>query len=94
MFIAIVSVESDGRVSKYQEFATRAEADAHVARFGGFVAAKPAGPWPDWKLNPAGNAIILDKRPELPPPPESNTTVAIKRLASAAGIDVSDLGLR
>lgn len=37
MFLAVVKVE-DGRVAKSLAFETKAEAEAHVEKFGGFVA--------------------------------------------------------
>ena len=40
-YIAIVA-SLNGKVAKYQDFDTQAEADAHVASFGGFVSAKPS----------------------------------------------------
>jgi hypothetical protein len=40
-YIAVVSSEA-GKIAKYQDFDTQAEADAHVVMFGGFVAAKPS----------------------------------------------------
>ena len=39
-FIAIVKNESN-KVTKYQDFDSQSEADAHVATHGGFVADKP-----------------------------------------------------
>jgi len=40
-YIAVVSSEA-GKIAKYEHFDTQAEADAHVAKFGGFVATKPS----------------------------------------------------
>ncbi len=40
-YIAVVASEA-GKIAKYQDFDTEAEADAHVVRFGGFVSAKPS----------------------------------------------------
>ena len=41
VFIAVVKHENN-RVTKYQDFDTQAEADAHVATYGGFVDDKPS----------------------------------------------------
>ena len=40
-YIAVVSSDA-GKITKYQDFDTQAEADTHVADFGGFVSAKPS----------------------------------------------------
>jgi len=39
-YIAVVKNE-DNKVTKYQDFASKSDADAHVATYGGFVADKP-----------------------------------------------------
>ena len=36
-YTAVVSQDSDGKVTKYQDFDTKDEADAHVSKFGGKV---------------------------------------------------------
>ena len=41
-WIALVAWEGN-RVTKYQDFDTKVEAEAHVAKFGGFVAPNPGG---------------------------------------------------
>ena len=39
-YIAVVKNE-DNKVTKYQDFASKSDADAHVVTYGGFVAEKP-----------------------------------------------------
>ena len=56
-FIAIVGV-SDGRVTKYADFDTLAEADAHAVKFGGFTHETLDGPIGYWVVN--NNSITLD----------------------------------
>lgn len=56
-FIAIVGV-SGGRVTKYADFDTLAEADAHAVKFGGFTHKTLDGPIGYWVVN--NNSITLD----------------------------------
>ena len=65
MHISVVAWTADGRISKYREFATKAEADAHVAsvsaRFpGAFATEYPAGPVREWKIDPLAKSISLE----------------------------------
>jgi hypothetical protein len=56
-FIAIVGV-SDGRVTKYADFDTLADANAHAVKFGGFTHETLDGPIGYWVVD--GNSITLD----------------------------------
>tara|TARA_R110000822_G_scaffold119481_1_gene252512 strand:+ start:665 stop:1051 length:387 start_codon:yes stop_codon:yes gene_type:complete len=56
-FIAIVGV-SGGRVTKYADFDTLVEADAHAVKFGGFTHETLDGPIGYWVVN--NNSITLD----------------------------------
>ena len=56
-FIAIVGV-SGGKVTKYADFDTLAEADAHAVKFGGFTHETLDGPIGYWVVN--NNSITLD----------------------------------
>ena len=94
-FIAVVAFDpATRRVVKYQEFPTKPEADDHVLAHGGFVSARPIGGVSDWQVNVPGNAL---SRVPMPPPPSPQTDrphiVAIKRLATNAGVNISDLNL-
>lgn len=91
-FIAVVEFDpASRRVSKYQSFDNRAEADAHVATFGGFVSLRPIGGAVGWQVNGPGNALVSVPRAPEPPRPDPPIIVAIRRLATNAGVDISDL---
>ena len=95
-FIAVVAFDpASRRVSKYQAFDNRAEADAHVVSFGGFVSLRPTGGAVDWQVNVAGNALSRVPMPPPPPPPDSPMVVAIKRIAANTipPTNISDLNL-
>ena len=62
-FIAVVKVENEIPV-KFQEFQKKADADAHVAEYGGFVAADPPGNSFNWKVKAGENRITKEDRPE------------------------------
>ena len=59
-WVAVVKT-ADGRVGKYQDFDERADAEAHVAKYGGFVAEPPNGNAPDWAV--VDGALTLDPLP-------------------------------
>lgn len=63
-YFAIVRVENE-RVAKYAKFDTQAEADAHVATYGGFVAANPPGTIDTWRI--VGQTVTDDPPPEPVP---------------------------
>lgn len=60
MFLAIVAHEN-GVVTKYQPFDDEADANAHVARFGGFVASEPAGALLDYSPDEQAKTLTLDQ---------------------------------
>jgi hypothetical protein len=69
--LAIVAWDGDGRVAKYQDYATAAEAAAHVARVAkafpqAFAAEDPGGGFRDWRV--VDGALTLD--PAVDPPEE------------------------
>ena len=49
-FVAIVK-STAGKLDKYQDFDTEAEADAHVVTYGGFVAPDPGGGTSYWVID-------------------------------------------
>jgi len=60
-FIAIVK-STDGALKKFQTFDTKAEADAHVVEFGGWVAANPGGDHNHyWIINDEAKTIGYDQ---------------------------------
>ena len=61
-FVAIVGV-SGGSVTKYADFDTLADANAHAVKFGGFSHKTPDGPVDYWKVD--GNSITLDTDQEV-----------------------------
>jgi hypothetical protein len=92
MFIAVMDFDADRRLKKYQgDFATLAEAQAHVDRMSSdypnaFAAPDPGGGWFDWIVNPAGTALQASLR--VRPARRDNRVVqAIRRLAREAGIE-------
>jgi len=69
MYIAIVDYDQDNRVTKYQDYKTQAEADAHVARVLGrypkaFTAPDPGGGFSAWLVDPAAKTISNSPRVE------------------------------
>ena len=67
MYAAIMSMDVDGRVTKYQAFSTLAQAQAFVAarlaRYPGAIAIEaPAAQVPDWKV--ADGTAVVDPDPD------------------------------
>lgn len=72
-FIAVVAATSDGRLAKYQDFATLAEAESHVEAVldsfpKAFAATNPGGGFADWLIDIDAKTIILDPLPPDPGP--------------------------
>ena len=55
-FIAIVK-STDGKLDKYQDFAVEADADNHVATYGGFVAPDPGGSTGYWVVDAEAETV-------------------------------------
>ncbi len=73
-FIAIMKATPDGRVAKYGDFSTEAEADAHVAAFLGdypdaFTVPEPGEPFSHWRIDMAAKTLVID-----PPTPTLEPT--------------------
>ena len=60
VFIAVVRHENN-RVTKYQDFDTQAEADAHVATYGGFVDDKPSDRLEYWIVDADKKTLTYDE---------------------------------
>ena len=60
IFIAVVKHENN-RVTKYQDFDTQAEADAHVATYGGFVDDKPSDRFDYWIVDADKKTLTHDE---------------------------------
>ena len=60
-YIAIVKNENN-KVTKYQDFDTQSEADAHVVTYGGFVVDKPDSEHMDyWVVDASKKTVTYDK---------------------------------
>ena len=56
-FIAVVG--NDGStLTKYQDFAVEADADSHVATYGGFVVANPGGNTSYWVVDAEAETVV------------------------------------
>jgi hypothetical protein len=82
MFVAIVAWDGAGRVSKYRDFPLEVEAAAHVAKYGGLVAAMPAAPVPDW--------LVADGALSVSP---LFSSAEIQAAAAARDLAMTDKGL-
>jgi len=60
VFIAVVKHENN-RVTKYLDFDTQAEADAHVATYGGFVDDKPSEHVDYWVVDADKKTLTYDE---------------------------------
>ena len=60
VFIAVVKHENN-RVTKYQDFDTQSEADAHVATYGGFVDEKPSDRIDYWIVDADKKTLTYDE---------------------------------
>ena len=60
-YIAIVKNEGN-KVTKYQDFASKSECDAHVEKYGGFVVDKPSDDRTNyWIVDSDKKTVIYDK---------------------------------
>ena len=59
-YIAIVKNENN-KVTKYQDFADKSAADAHVATYGGFVVDKPSDRMDYWVVDADKETVTYDK---------------------------------
>ncbi len=88
-FIAIMAATPEGRVAKYADFTTRAEADAHVVAFAArwpeaFAIAIPAEPFSHWLIDMAAKTITI-----VPPPPPDFDAIdraTVDRLLLESGV--------
>lgn len=62
-YIAVVSSEA-GKIAKYQDFDTQAEADAHAVIFGGFVTTPPTGSIAYWTVDTVAKTLTHDDAQE------------------------------
>jgi len=59
-YIAVVSVDGN-KVTKYADFDSQSDADAHVAVYGGFAVKNPGGKNPYWIANASNKTLSYDK---------------------------------
>jgi len=56
-FISIVK-STAGKLEKFQDFDTQAEADTHVAEWGGWVSSNPGGGTSYWVIDEAAKTVV------------------------------------
>ena len=88
VFIAVVKHENN-RVTKYQDFDTQAEADAHVATYGGFVDDKPSDRMNYWIVDADKKTLVFDEA-LCKSDDAAIAAVAYKEVRAAAYPDVRD----
>jgi hypothetical protein len=59
-YIAVVKNEGN-KVTKYKDFESESDADAHVATYGGFVADKPSDRWRYWIVDADKKTLTYNK---------------------------------
>ena len=59
-YIAVITNENN-KVTKYQDFASKSEADAHVVTYGGFVVDKPSDRMNYWIVDADKKTVTYDK---------------------------------
>ena len=59
-YIAIVKNEGN-KVTKYQDFDDKSDAEAHVITYGGFVADSPSDKWKYWGVDAGEKTLTYDK---------------------------------
>lgn len=69
--LAVVAWTADNRVAKYQDYATKTEASAHVRRVSArypsaFVAPDPGGGFADWRVDTVAKMLSIDPAPTQP----------------------------
>lgn len=64
MFLSITGVTADNRLAKYQPFENEADADAHAAKYSGFVVDDPGGNQSLWTLDSSAKTVTRDENVE------------------------------
>ena len=59
-YIAIVK-STDGKLDKYQDFSTEADAINHIEQYGGFVAPDPGGKTSYWVIDTEAQTVTNDQ---------------------------------
>lgn len=88
-FFAIMAATPEGRIAKYQDFPTKAEADVHRAAFFGkfpdaFTMSGLAAPLSHWLIDMAAKTAVIS----APPPPDYDAIDAatVDRLLLESGV--------
>jgi len=66
-FVAVVGWDGGNRVTKYHDFQTLGEAQAHVGQHGGFATTRPAVPVGDWLVDSGAGTLSIDVIPAVKP---------------------------
>ena len=89
-YLAIVKVENN-RIAKYQDFPSKPDADAHVAKYGGFVVETPAsGSMSYWVVDEGAKTITHDSASQT----ADETRISILRNIEELEITVTPRRLR
>ncbi len=81
-YIAIVKVENN-RIAKYQDFSSKADADAHIVEYGGFVVDAPAsGSMNYWVVDEGAKIITHDSSKQIADETKASTLHKIRELES------------
>jgi hypothetical protein len=87
-FIAVVG-HADNKITKYQDFAKEADANAHVATHGGFVCETPDGTLDYWVVDADKKTLTYDKSTHDSDVAAANA-VAYKSARKAAYLEVNE----
>ena len=87
-YIAVVTNENN-KVTKYQDFASKSEADAHVVTYGGFVVDKPSDRMNYWIVDADKKTLVFDEA-LCKSDDAAIAAVAYKEVRAAAYPDVRD----
>lgn len=89
-YLAIVKVENN-RIAKYQDFPSKPDADAHVAKYSGFVVETPAsGDMNYWVVDEGAKTITHDSASQT----DDETRRSILRNIGALEITVTPRRIR
>ena len=64
MFLSIIGVTPEGKLTKYQPCDTEAEAIAHAAEYDGWVVADPGGNQEFWIMDAVAKTVTIDTATE------------------------------
>tara|TARA_R110000868_G_scaffold176513_2_gene414227 strand:- start:1325 stop:1723 length:399 start_codon:yes stop_codon:yes gene_type:complete len=89
--LAVVKVNAQGRIEKFQEYDSQAEANAHVTRVLetfplAYAVARPAGGPSAWLCDTAAKTAIYDPLPPSPPTQDEIDSAAAKAYAKLTAL--------